>query len=427
MNRTGSYRTAGWLRSGIGALTPVLAVLLASACNSLLEVEAPSRVSADDLLDPSFAELRVTSAVGDFDCALANYIVTTGTVVDEFDGAHTASAEAFDYDRRTVDHTRQQYATRECDGGIGAIYQPLSTAVWQADEAITLLNSFSDQDVDDRATLIQTVNAYGGYGRVLLGEGFCTAAVNLSAELTPDDLFAQAEQQFTDAMGGPDAQLATMAQLGRARARRNLGNTAGALADAQAIPAGFVQNAQYSSGTSRSYNIPYSRNGLGQTNTVSPQTRNLMFLGVPDPRVEVVNTGLIGGDGISEIWVQQKYQSLSDPIPIARYAEAQLIIAEIELGQTAVDIINDLHGAAGLPDFVPNDVNDDTEILDHVIEERRREFFLEGHRFWDFRRFDLPFDPPVGTVYPKGGFYGDTRCFPLPDLERDNNPNIGAS
>ena len=71
-------------------------------------------------------------------------------------------------------------------------------------------------------------------------------------------------------------------------------------------------------------------------------------------------------------------------------------------------------------------MNDATEILDHVIEERRREFFLEAHRFWDHRRMLIPFDPPVGDPYPKGGFYGDTRCFPLPDLERDNNPNIGS-
>lgn len=426
INCMAAYWAGSPRHRGIKALAVLAVVTVGGGCSSLLEVEAPSRVSADGLNDPTFAQLRVTSSVGDFDCALAEYIVTTGTVVDEFAGAHTASAEAFDYDRRTVDQTRQQYATRECGGGVGAIYQPLSTALWQADEALELLNTFSDQDVANRAELIQTLNAYGGYGRVLLGEGFCTAAINLSRELTPDQIFAQAEEMFTAAIGGPETQIATMARLGRSRVRRNLGNTAGALADAREIPAGFVQNARYSSATSRSYNRVYQTNGLGQTNTISPQTRNLMFMGVPDPRVEVVNTGQLGGDGISEIWLQQKYPSLAEPIPIARHAEAQLIIAEIELGQTAVDIINELHTAAGLPLYVPNDVNDDQEILDQVIEERRRELFLEGHRFWDFRRFNLPFDPPVGTPYPKGGTYGDTRCFPLPDLERDNNPNIGS-
>lgn len=427
MNCTRSYKRAGRLFRWMKIAAALAVTTVVGACDSLLEVKAPSRVAAEDLEDASFAELRVTSAVGDFDCALASYIVTTGTVVDEFVGAHTASAEAFDYDRRTVDQTRQQYATRECGGGIGAIYQPLSTAIWQADQAITFLNSFSDQEVANRPTLIQTVQAYGGYGQVLLGEGFCTAAINVGPELTSNEVFASAEVLFTAAIVGPDAQLATMARLGRARARLNMGDTGGALTDAQAIPAGFIQNALYSSATGRSYNLVYSRNGLGQTNSVSPQTRDLTFGGVLDPRVAVVNEGITGGDGETIIWTQQKYLSLGAPIPIARYEEAQLIIAEIQLGQAAVDIINVLHTAAGLPDFVPIDVNDATEILDHVIEERRREFFLEAHRFWDHRRMLIPFDPPVGDPYPKGGFYGDTRCFPLPDLERDNNPNIGSS
>lgn len=427
MNCIRSYQTTGRLFRGMKIAAALAVVTAVAACDSLLEVQAPSRVAAEDLDDPSFAQLRTVSTVGDFDCAFADYIVTTGTVVDEFVGSHIASAEAFDYDRRTVDQTRQQYATRQCGGGVGVIYQPLSTAIWQADQALTLLNSFSDQEVADRAKLIQTVSAYGAYGQVLLGEAFCTAAINLGPELTPNEIFASAEVLFTAAIGGPDAQLATMAQLGRARARLNLGDTGGALTDAQAIPAGFVHNALYSSATNRSYNRVYAKNGLGRTNSISPQTIGLTFGGVLDLRVEVEATGETGGDGLQEVWIQKKYLSLGDPIPIARYEEAQLIIAEIQLGQTAVDIINTLHTAAGLPAYVPNDVNDATEILDHVIEERRRELFLEGHRFWDHRRMEIAFDPPVGTPYPKGGFYGDTRCFPLPDLERDNNPNIGSS
>jgi hypothetical protein len=67
-------------------------------------------------------------------------------------------------------------------------------------------------------------------------------------------------------------------------------------------------------------------------------------------------------------------------------------------------------------------------IFNQVIQERDRELFLEGHRMWTIRRLDLPFNPPVGTVYPiKGGTYGDTRCFPLPDIERNNNPGLGGN
>ena len=114
-----------------------------------------------------------------------------------------------------------------------------------------------------------------------------------------------------------------------------------------------------------------------------------------------------------------------DPIPIARWEEAQLIIAEVAGGATALAIIDALHAQAGLPSFSGTNPTA-TQITDHImLEERRRELFLESHHLYDMRRFDLPFLPPAGTPYPdKGGFYGTATCFPLPDVERDNNPNL---
>jgi hypothetical protein len=67
--------------------------------------------------------------------------------------------------------------------------------------------------------------------------------------------------------------------------------------------------------------------------------------------------------------------------------------------------------------------------MDHVVQERGRELFLESHHFGDKIRLNLPFTPAAGTAYPPkaGGFYGDMTCFPLPDAERLNNPNIGGN
>jgi hypothetical protein len=50
--------------------------------------------------------------------------------------------------------------------------------------------------------------------------------------------------------------------------------------------------------------------------------------------------------------------------------------------------------------------------------------FIEGQHFYDVKRFNLPYNPPVGTAFSKGGTYGDQRCFPLPDVERLNNPKL---
>jgi starch-binding outer membrane protein, SusD/RagB family len=412
MTRCPQARAAVWL-----ALVP----LGAAACDSVLEVQAPSRVNAEDLDNPAYASLLVKSAIGDFECALASYITTVSQVTEEFKSVNIYSAEASDYDRRTVNAARSQYASFEC-GGFGAIYQPLSTAIWQADNALQKLETFTDQQVADRAALMQQAQAFGGYGRVLLGESFCSAAINLSAELTPETILKQAEDLFTSAIAGPNSAVKNLALVGRARARLDQGDAAGALTDAQLVPAGFVYNARYSDASGRAYNEIFNRNNRLYGVSVEGPSQNPAWKDVADPRVRAVKTGDLAPNGIDTVWIQQKYLSLTTPIPIARSEEAALIIAEVTGGQTAVEIINQLHAKAGLPSF---ESVDPTEIRNHVIEERARELFLEGHRFHDVKRFNLPLAPAAGTPYWQGGSYGDMRCFPLPDLERSNNPNIG--
>ena len=92
-----------------------------------------------------------------------------------------------------------------------------------------------------------------------------------------------------------------------------------------------------------------------------------------------------------------------------------------------MDIINEFHAAAGLAPFSSTDP---ATIQAQVVEERRRELFLEGQHLYDARRLNLPFDIAPATPYsisaPKGGNYGTERCLPLPDVERLNNPNIGS-
>jgi len=70
-------------------------------------------------------------------------------------------------------------------------------------------------------------------------------------------------------------------------------------------------------------------------------------------------------------------------VRIASYTEARLIIAEIEGGASAVNIINALHTANGLPLFASVDP---AAIQAQVQEERQRDFFLEGRQLGDPRR-----------------------------------------
>ena len=397
-----------------------LAMLVAAAgCDRLLEIEAPSRVPADFLGDPANAELLVSSAVADFECAFTEYIVATGLIGDEFVDGQLA-ARMWPYDRRSVDESDDVYSTFTCADSDPGVYQTLSTARFSADNALEV--------VEDPA-LRATAAAYAGYDYLLLGEAMCSAAVDGGPELENTELFTLAESRFTTALsGGAPADIAGMARVGRARARLNLGDGAGAASDAREVPEGFVKEARYSAASFRSSNRIWTMNNRDERVAVENDFWQVTHMGQPDPRVPTTDVGrAAGADDTTPLWVQGKYPEQGSPIPIARWAEAQLIIAEVEGGQTAVDIINRFHADAGLPPFGGGT---EAEIRDHVLQERSIELWMESHHLYDKIRTGAEFLPVAGTQFQegssaKGGFYGNTTCLPLPRVERENNPNIG--
>ncbi|MBI4539905.1 MAG: RagB/SusD family nutrient uptake outer membrane protein [Gemmatimonadetes bacterium] len=421
---TGIARRAGKaIRRSLPTWLAVASVGLAG-CDELLEVDAPGRIDAEKLESATYASLLVESTIGDFECAFAAYIVTSGLVGNVFDDAQLASA-VWPLDQRTVHASQRAYATTGCTGF--GVYTPLSTSRWSADNVIRLLDSWTDEQVPKRQGLIATAAAFAGYGLVLLGEGMCSAAIDGGPELARQDLFKVAEERFTrsitEAEKAGDAATVNMALVGRARARLNLGRAADAAVDARRVPSGFARNATYSAVSDRRRNRVYWSNNRGGSVTVGPSFRGLTFKGVKDPRVMVDNTGLLGADRATALWIQRKYSTESAPIRIASWEEAQLIIAEAVGGQTAVDIINVLHARLGLPAFSGSDP---AEIRRQVIEERARQLFLESHHLGDLIRYSLPLVPPPGTPYPPkaGGVYGDQVCFPLPTVETRNNPTL---
>jgi hypothetical protein len=150
--------------------------------------------------------------------------------------------------------------------------------------------------------------------------------------------------------------------------------------------------------------------------------------GQVDPRSAVTLTTTRAADNKNTpIYVPNKY-SAGDAAatPIARYEEAQLIIAEIQGGAQAVTVINAMRADANVNPYTgPTDA---ASIKNLIISERQRVLFLEGQRNYDIERFQIPFNPPVGTAFPTGGGqYGNTTCLPLPDIEKNNNPSLGPS
>lgn len=400
-------------------------VVWLSACSldDALDVEAPSQVPAEDLDSPEFAALLVDGAIGDFECALGSYIVNGGELADELDDA-TFTVNRWPVHQRTVGPSDSRYGASDC-ANLG-VYTPLSTARWAADNVLSRLQAWTDAEVANRTSLIATAAAYSGYAHLLLAEGFCTLALDLSPELQPQEVFQRAETRFTTAIEAAQAagndDMLNMALVGRARTRLNLGRGAEAAADAENVEANYVKLATASTAVARRRNRVSEQNRTGNI-SVSPEFHDLTVGGEPDTRVPVADAGRFSVDAMTRLWLQSKYVDDTSPIPIATWDEAQLIIAEVEGGQVAVDIINALRQKADLPAYAGGTP---AEIAAQVREERRRELFLEGHRLGDVRRLSLPLDPAAGSPYPKGGAYGDARCLPLPNVERLANPNIGG-
>jgi hypothetical protein len=392
-------------------------------CDQLLEVETPTRVPETLLDDPTLAPMLVQGAVADFECAFANYIVATALVTDELYSASTGAVNTWD-----LRSAYESGASLGCEPGspinVG-VYVALATARFQADDAFRRIEAFSESVVPPpgRDFLLATAAAYAGYAYALFGEGFCEAAFDQGPALDWRSVLAIAEDRFSAALAWADSadadSISYLAHIGRARVRLSLGRLPEAAADARAVPQSFMKHATYSSANDRRKNRVYQFNQFETVVSIDPRFRDLTVDGALDTRVAVTDAGRSGRDGLTPLWFQTKYPTESSPIVMASWDEAQLIVAEAEGGQEAVDRINALRAQTTppLPLFSSSDLD---SIADQVRMERQRELFLEGHRLNDVLRFGSQLD----TVNHKGVTMGDLTCLRLPSVEIDNNPNI---
>jgi len=424
-----ALRLTRWLVLAIGLSLPL------TSCNTLddlISVEAPSQVAAEDLDNPANADLLVNSAVNDFRCALVHFISAGAYVGNEWGvGGDTGGGSYVWYDGRVFEPTgwTSMYATGDCAGTAPNVYEPLSTARWMADDALDRLDEWGDEQVPNRTELTATAAAMSGYSLTLMGEGMCSIALDLGPEMMPDEVFAEAEDRFTRAIEAAtavgDDEMLNLARVGRARARLNMGDGDGAASDAALVPEDFSFEFAYSSQDASTENKIYALMERELMATVEPMYRNMTFQGQPDPRVQAMDLGLLGPGTQIEIWSTPKYSSLDAPVPVATWEEAQLILAEVALDnnqlQEAVDIINTLHDRVGLGEFSSTDAS---EIREQLIYERSAELFLEGQHMQDLERFNLDLIPAPGTPFPHGGEFSNQICFPLPEVEYLNNPNI---
>lgn len=418
--------------SFVGAVLAVLLASLAvSGCETLLDVEEnPKEVPAEALDDPDALQARLIGAEADFWLSYDMFIVYQGLFTDELlDATGVDQVE----ERRVQPSNGLIGAVDESPEGIDGLWTPVQRAVATTDllQEDILAGSFPDQIPNPQnSPELARMSMFNGYAKLALGEAFCTTAFGgTGPELTSQETYQLAEEEFTLAIdatnAGRDVRLAAL--VGRSRARLQQGELDGALQDARQVPLDWeFVGSVYSTNSQKEQNDIWNMLTDSQRFSVDSVFRPPLTIDDTDkvdPRLDIFQdpNDPFAIDGVTELWQIRKYSFPTAPIRLASGVEAQYIVAEIEGGQTAVDIINRVREFQGIEEDFQS--SDSDEILRKVISERSRSLFMEGNRMGNLRRYRERFGI---DLFPTGPGFGDQTCMPLPDAERDNNPGLSG-
>ncbi|MGH7562504.1 MAG: hypothetical protein ACRENB_15970 [Gemmatimonadales bacterium] len=433
------------------------ALFAGTACNEFLEVTNPGAIPVGAVADTSYVGLLVNGVIGEFQPMMSFYALTTSVFSDETRNNHVFF-ENRDIDKRSVAPENGTYAL--------FVYNRLQRTRFLADTAAGYLQQFpigpTRTDTIVRRIAQARVLAYGGHAYVLLAEGLCSAPVNLSAPLSSAELFTEwAIPRFTRALtlGAEARALATtaaqqatadsllsLARVGIARAYLGLGNMTKAAEFAALVPAAFEFRVLHSLNSTRENSPFFNAASQGAASTWISLEAKFKRLG--DPRVpspanpEAVMDGL-RSDTVGTVtgaFVPNSPSSFSGyaangvsvdftastSMRFASGLEAQYIAAEAN-GPTAATLtfVNARRAAGGQ---AATSVTGNA-LMAELRDQRRRDFFLDGHRLGDMRRYLQLYSVnefPVG-LYPyttTGETYGAATCLPLTLAEIQGNPNV---
>ena len=200
-----------------------------------------------------------------------------------------------------------------------------------------------------------------------------------------------------------------------------LANTSASLATADIVPSMFNEQAFAIHPEAIFLGVLQtpSTEGLGVNDALNPYTETQWVAQVPTVEVrglyapsDVRNDwfgvcddqgGTIGGCPTGEElkkWAGE-LGSFADNLPFFRVAEMILIQAEAQLNTSgvtdAINTLNTLRAERGLSALDPANFNE-AQTLNEILDERRREFIGEGHRFFDLKRLEraISKDPNTG-------------------------------
>ena len=410
------------IRRAVTRTTAGAALVLGAACSdSFVEVTNPDVIDAATVDPTSGATTLALSAQQNFTTAYGWLAMYSGWFTEEANIADTFP-------------TRNEFGFRlitDLNGSLnGDVWQPISLATASAKTVL-------DLDLPTPTSNINYARAatFRGFSILMIGTDFCTGALSSGPELTTAQLLDSAIVYFTKGVdiGNANASadgkaLANASLVGRARAKLQKGDKAGAAADAAAVPAGFNFDLRMTDDLSnrtrlsnRIYQFTFDRTSI----SVAP------FYRVSDSRVPYIAPGepgaLNGQDAVpGGFYRQLKFPGYASSMRLASKLEADYIAAEASGATAQLALIAARRTAASQPAYTG--ATDAASVLAELMTQKAFDFYLEGKRLADFRRVPAAIVniTPAGGVYFKPGYanVGTQTCYPLPRAERDNNPNM---
>jgi len=403
-------------RTTVGAV-----LVLAAACSdSFVQVTNPDRIDASTVDPSSGATTLAFSAQQNFATAFGWLAMYSGWFTEEANVSDTFP-------------TRNEFGFRlitDLNGSLnGDVWAPISLA---AASAKTVL----DLELPNPTSNINYARAatFRGFAILTIGTDFCSGSLSSGPELTTAQLLDSAIVYFTKgvdigkaAASADGTALANASLVGRARAKLQKGDKAGAAADAAQVPAGFNFDLRMTDDlanrtrlSNRIYQFTFDRSSI----SVAPYFR------VNDPRVPYLAPGvskLNGQDAVpGGFYEQKKYPAYAASMRLASKLEADYIAAEAGGVTAQLALIAARRTAAGQTPYVG--AIDAASVLAELMTQKAFDFYLEGKRLADFRRVPAAVKgiTPAGGAYFKPGYsnVGTQTCYPLPRVERDNNPNM---
>lgn len=372
----------------------LLAALAGSGCGDLFDVENPGSLTTSELDDADLTTALLNTPEGQVCAAWGSTTAANALQADDvtFVGSYT-------FTELHMWGWMEGYNSTQ-----NSVWNSLASSRWTAEDVTGRL----EKRLPNPTANVDIARGvfWGAFARVALADHFKEVPFDRGVPQAPDKVLEETLARFDRAaqiaQAAGDKSLQAAALATKARVYRSLYFERGkqqsfftsamqAADQALAVKADFSYSCRYAQPGSQNTLAQYWTSITGSV--LDPKTAELKdpVSGVHEPRIPIGPSEVKApAPHTGFIYRFYKYPLRDSPLPVSRWAEARLILAEGNLLNgnlaEAVRQINLVRAAAKLPAFASTNA---AAIRDQLLYERRAEFVAEGRRLQDHRYYNI--------------------------------------